>query len=37
MYLPTPIDLDYLFGRGASSGLASSAPNVCVFVPGFLS
>ena len=37
MYLPAPSDPYYLLGRGASSGLASSAPNVCVFVPGFSS
>ena len=37
MYLPAPSGLYYLLGWGASSGLASSAPNVCVFVPGFSS
>ena len=37
MYLPAPSGPYYLLGWGASSGLASSALNVCVFVPGFLS
>ena len=29
MYFPAPCGLYYLLGRGACSGLASSAPNVC--------
>ena len=29
MYFPAPSGLYYLLGRGACSGLASSAPNVC--------